>query len=55
MAQAVLLYLVEQRGLGHAQFLAGLGQVAAAALQGIAEQVALEGCLLYTSDAADEA
>ncbi|MNM45569.1 hypothetical protein D3C81_564950 [compost metagenome] len=42
MAQAVLFHFVEQSGLGHAQFLAGLGQVAAAALQGVAEQIALE-------------
>ncbi len=42
MAQAVFLDFVEQRGLGHAQLLAGLAQVAARALQGIAEQVALE-------------
>src|ERR1700712_3103054 len=41
--QAVLLDLVEQRGLGHPQFLAGLTEVTAAALQGFAEQVFLEG------------
>ena len=41
--QPVLLHLIEQRGLGHPQFLARLTEIAAAALQSFSEQVLLEG------------
>ena len=43
LLQPVLLHLIEQRGLGHAEGLAGLAEVAVVALQGVEQQVAFEG------------